>query len=80
MHTNKGRIDAVIETPRCVYIMEFKMGTTQEALSQIEDRQYYEKYLSSGKEIRLIGIGFNEEERNISGYEVRSIDREKGDR
>ncbi len=68
VHTNKGRIDAVIETVDHIYIMEFKMGTSTEALSQIEARKYHEKYLSTGKSILLIGVGFDEKERNISSY------------
>ncbi|MDQ1354653.1 MAG: hypothetical protein QG657_4962 [Acidobacteriota bacterium] len=43
VHTNKGRIDAVIETADHIYIMEFKMGTSAEALSQIEGRKYHER-------------------------------------
>lgn len=68
VHTNKGRIDAVIETGCCIYILEFKMGTPTEALSQIEEKNYHEKYISAGKSIRLIGVGFAEKERNISSY------------
>jgi hypothetical protein len=72
-HTSKGRIDAVIETESHIYVMEFKMGTPDEALLQIEDRKYHEKYLSSGKSIRLIGVGFDREERNISHYKVKPV-------
>ena len=73
VHTNKGRIDAVIETRDRVYILEFKMGKPAEALSQIEEKKYYEKYLSAGKSIRLIGVGFSEKERNISGYMEKKV-------
>ncbi len=72
-HTNKGRIDAVIETETNIYVMEFKMGTSDEALVQIERMKYHEKYLSSGKSIQLIGIGFDEEEKNISNYKVKPV-------
>lgn len=68
VHTNKGRSDAVIETANYIYILEFNMGTPAEALAQIEEKKYHEKYLSAGKSIRLIGVGFAEKERNISGY------------
>jgi hypothetical protein len=72
-HTNKGRSDAVIETESHIYVMEFKMGTSEEALLQIEQRKYHEKYLSRGKSIRLIGIGFDPDEKNISDYKVKSV-------
>jgi len=68
VHTNKGRIDAVIETERCIFVMEFKMGAADKAISQIETRKYYERYLSTAKTIKLVGVGFDPEERNISTY------------
>jgi hypothetical protein len=66
--TNIGRIDAVLETEKKIYIMEFKVGSEQEALAQIKEMKYYEKYLGSGKEIVLLGIGFDPEKRNIGNY------------
>ncbi len=40
--TNKGRIDAVLETSSHIYIFEFKIdGSADTALKQIEDKQYY---------------------------------------
>jgi hypothetical protein len=72
-HTNKGRIDAVIETETNIYVIEFKMGTPVEALSQIESMKYHEKYLSTGKPIQLIGVGFDQEGKNISQYKVKPV-------
>ena len=43
------------------------------ALQQISERKYYEKYLSQQKEIFLIGIEFDEEAKNISGFEWETI-------
>ncbi len=71
--TNIGRIDAVVETANKIYIMEFKMGSEQEALEQIKEKKYYEKYLGKGKEIVLIGIGFDPEKRNIGNYLPESL-------
>jgi len=34
-------------------------------LEQIKERKYYEKYLNQGKEIYLVGIKFDHENRNI---------------
>ncbi|MCP5053576.1 MAG: ATP-binding protein, partial [bacterium] len=59
VHTNRGRIDAVIETASNIYLMEFKMSGAQDALDQIKEKKYYEKYLGQGKEIILIGTGFD---------------------
>ena len=71
IHTNKGRIDAVAETNEKIYVMEFKMSSSNQAIKQIETKKYYEKYLSSGKEILLVGISFDTEERNIRDYTVK---------
>jgi hypothetical protein len=66
--TSTGRIDAVLETDNKIYIMEFKLGSEHEALEQIKKMKYDEKYLDSGKEIVLLGIGFDLEKRNIGNY------------
>ena len=73
IHTNKGRIDAVIETDEKIYIIEFKMSSTTQALKQIKDRKYYESYLLSKKEILLIGVSFDSEERNIKNWEIKNL-------
>jgi hypothetical protein len=56
-NTDKGRIDGVIEFDNIIYIIEFKMGKASDAMTQIEDRQYYEKYLFKNKKIILLAIG-----------------------
>jgi len=68
--TNLGRMDAVLETAKKIYIMEFKMGDSQKALHQIKEKKYHETFLNSGKEIVFVGIGFDKEKRNIGEYVV----------
>lgn len=69
--TNLGRIDAVIES-KSIYIFEFKFsGTKEEALAQIKNKKYYEKYLNRGKDIYLIGAEFRD--RNIGEYAVELL-------
>ncbi|HMV80405.1 MAG TPA: AAA family ATPase [Leptospiraceae bacterium] len=69
--TNIGRIDAVIES-RSVYIFEFKFsGTKEEALAQIKNKKYYEKYINKGKDVFLVGAEFRD--RNIGDYAVEKI-------
>ncbi|OQY04366.1 MAG: hypothetical protein B6I20_03175 [Bacteroidetes bacterium 4572_117] len=72
--TNTGRIDAVIETDTHIYILEFKLfDTAKNALKQIEDKQYFERYLLSKKQIVLIGVGFDKNTRNIKDdYELKT--------
>ena len=71
--SNIGRLDAVLETKDKIYIMEFKMGSGQEALEQIKEKKYAEKYLVKGKEIVLVGIGFDAEKRNIGNYLLENL-------
>lgn len=67
--TNKGRIDCVIETSSHIYIIEFKVNETKEAaLKQIQNNEYAQKYQLSEKEIVLIGVEFDQGERNIGGW------------
>ncbi|HLP61391.1 MAG TPA: PD-(D/E)XK nuclease domain-containing protein, partial [Candidatus Deferrimicrobium sp.] len=66
--TNIGRIDAVAITENQIYIMEFKIGTSEVALKQVKEKKYYEPYLTSDKPIVLIGVGINPEIRNITDF------------
>ncbi len=79
--TNRGRIDAVIELEESVYIFEFKLfGTPQEALAQIKEKQYYEKYLDLEKKIILVGVAFDSEERNIGEHIEATVDCDQKDK
>jgi len=62
--TNKGRIDITIKLPESIYIIEFKTDGTN-ALEQIKERRYYEKYQDDKRAIYLLGIEFDKEERNV---------------
>jgi hypothetical protein len=75
VHTNQGRIDAVVETEDRIYVMEFKLGTAEEALAQIKEKRYFEKYLSSSKSIKLIGVGFDVRQKNIGDYKIEEPQR-----
>jgi hypothetical protein len=69
VRTNEGRIDAVMETPDHVYVMEFKRDkSAAEAMAQIKENKYYEKFLASGKKITLVGVNFDSEKRTIAEW------------
>ena len=70
IQTNRGRIDAVLETDDRYYVVEFKLGTPEEALQQIQDKDYALPYLNRGKQVVLLGIGIDPEERNISRWKT----------
>ena len=72
--TNDGRIDAVIENDTHVFILEFKLNdTAQSALEQIEDKQYYKKYLLSNKKIIICGIQFDKDKRTVTKWLAKEI-------
>ncbi len=66
--SNLGRMDMRVETSDYIYILEFKMGSAAKALKQINEKSYYEQFLSQSKKIILLGIGFNGKKRNISSH------------
>jgi hypothetical protein len=72
--TSIGRIDAVAQTEKYVYIFEFKLNrSSTEALKQIHDREYYRKYLGSGREIILIGAKFSTKKHNIADWKTEVL-------
>jgi len=79
--TNNGRIDAVIALEEGIYLFEFKLqGTKEEAISQIKEKKYYKKYQCRGtvpraptKNIHLIGVEFDQKERNIGEFLIENI-------
>lgn len=66
--TNRGRIDAVLELPKVIYLIEFKLSTAAVALQQIKDRQYALPYLQRGTPVVLLGIAFDQEQRNVADW------------
>jgi len=73
IQTALGRSDIVAAIDRYIYIMEFKRGSAQSALDQIEEKQYYSPYLEENKQVILLGIGLSDSERNIGDWIAREI-------
>lgn len=74
VQTSDGRIDAVIEYEKNVYIFEFMLNKTEEiAFDQIMEKQYYKAYQHLDKQITLIGANFNSETRRISGWKKQEL-------
>jgi Predicted AAA-ATPase/PD-(D/E)XK nuclease superfamily len=71
--TNTGRIDTVITTEKYIYVVEFKLGDAASALAQIKAKGYHQKYAGSGKEVILLGIGFDTETRNVQEFLVEAV-------
>ena len=72
--TNRGRVDAVVETPCGIYVFEFKLnGTAEDALAQIKEKGYHEKYLRAGKKVTLAGVAFDADMRNLSDRKIEQL-------
>jgi hypothetical protein len=71
--TNLGRIDMTLLFNQQVYIFEFKvveLVPEGNALQQIKDKAYADKYRSLNQPIHLIGVEFSKDTRNIEEFEV----------
>lgn len=71
--TSRGRIDLTVRAPNAIFIFEFKIaGAADEAvkaLEQIKTKNYADKYKTDERPIYLLGIAFDDESRNLVGYE-----------
>ena len=73
-HTSQGRIDLVLQTNRFVYVMEFKLeGTAEDALRQIEEKQYALPFRSDTRKVYKIGVNFSSQTRNIEKWIVEEM-------
>ena len=71
VRTARGRIDAVVETPKFVYLFEFKLrGTSEEAMAQIEEMGYAAKFASDPRKLFKIGCAFDWDKRNLGQWLV----------
>ena len=73
--TNIGRIDAVLQTKKTYFIIEFKINTSAAvAIAQIKSKKYYQSYKGLGKKIILVGIAFDTTLKNVSEVSYKAIE------
>jgi hypothetical protein len=71
VQTAAGRIDTLVETKNHVYCFEFKLnGSAEEALAQIDGKDYLLPWRGSGKELVKVGVSFDFEKRNIGEWKA----------
>lgn len=71
-HTSEGRIDMVVKTQDYIYVMEFKLdGTAEEAMQQIESKDYALPFECDGRKVVKIGVNFSYEKRNVEKWIVK---------
>ena len=59
-----------------IYLFEFKvveLTPEGQALQQIKDKGYADKYRAEGLPIHLIGVEFSREQRSVVGFEVEQV-------
>ncbi|MBQ0081966.1 MAG: PD-(D/E)XK nuclease domain-containing protein, partial [bacterium] len=70
-HTSRGRIDLLVKTPLYIYVMEFKLdGTAEEAMAQINSKDYSLPFTAEGQTVVKIGMNFDSQTRNIGRWIV----------
>ena len=66
---SQGRVDCIVETPKYVYVFEFKLdGTADEALAQIEAKGYARPYAADSRTVHCIGVSFSSETGTIGEW------------
>lgn len=68
---SEGRVDCIIETPRYIYILEFKLdGQPMKPFSQIEDRGYVRPYEADSRKLFKIGVSFSSDTGMVSDWKL----------
>jgi hypothetical protein len=71
-----GRVDAIVVTKNFVYCFEFKLDkTVEEALTQIDSREYLLSWMGSEKKLFKVGVNFNHEKRNIGDWKYEIVEK-----
>lgn len=72
---SEGRADCIVETPKYVYIFEFKLdGTADEALQQIKDRGYATVYAADPRRRFTIGASFSSKTGTVEEWKALDSD------
>jgi len=70
-----GRIDTLVETSNFVYCFEFKLDkSADEALAQINTKDYLLPWTGSGKKLFKVGVDFDSEKRNIGEWKYETAE------
>ena len=70
-HTTDGRMDMLVQTKDYLYIFEFKIDkSADEALAQIEEKQYAKPFEHDSRKLYKIGVNFSSETRRIESWKM----------
>ena len=74
VHTSDGRIDLVVKTPRFVYIIELKFDkSAEEAMTQIEEKQYALPFANDPRRLFKIGLNFSSTTRHLDAHRIEEV-------
>ena len=74
VNTNDGRLDCVVKTPTHIYVIEFKLNkSADEAMQQIKDKGYAEKYRADPRPKVLVGVNFSSETKTVEGWKTEAL-------
>jgi predicted RecB family nuclease len=69
VHQAVGMPDIIVKTRKYIYIIEVKLDSTpDEALRQLEEKQYAIPYLMDGQEIIKLGVSFSSKMKTINEW------------
>ena len=69
--TSDGRMDVIIQTSNYIYIIECKLdGSAEEALQQIEAKNYAAPFTMDKRAIIKLGINFSSKTRGIDSWKI----------
>ena len=70
-HTTDGRMDMLVQTNDYIYIFEFKIDkSAEEALKQIEEKQYAKPFETDSRKLYKIGVNFSSKTQRIASWKV----------
>ena len=76
VNTNDGRLDCVVKTPDHIYVLEFKLDKrADDALKQIKDKGYADKYATDPRPKVLLGINFSSEQKTVDDWKMNEMTR-----
>ena len=74
VHTSDGAIDAVFETDRDIYVVEFKRDEpAAAALAQVRAKDYAARVALRGKPVTLLGVSFDSARRTVAEWKAEPL-------
>lgn len=71
VHFAQGRSDCIMETPRYVYVFEFKVDQSADAaLAQIDEKGYATPFEADPRTVIKVGVNFSSQTRTIESWKM----------